>query len=99
MFQPISCHWPLSVPPRKYHKTSGFLVSSGDVEKDHWHEMGKSGKPFTFSQKDSVSDGISEIILNSWKEKINSDKTRYNCNDVWNKYSLGKFIVKKDVTM
>ena len=54
MFQPISCHWPLSVPPRKYHKTSGFLASSGDVEKDHWHEMGESGKPFTFSQKDSV---------------------------------------------
>ena len=64
MFQPISCHWPLSVPPRKYHKTSGFLVSSEDVEKDHWHEMGESGKPFTSSQKDSVSDGISEIILN-----------------------------------
>ena len=27
--------------PGKHQKTSGFLMFSGGIEKDQWHEMGK----------------------------------------------------------
>ena len=37
----ISCHWFLSISPeniRKPQKTSGFLMFSGGIERDQWHE-------------------------------------------------------------
>ena len=36
---PISCQWPLSIPPLKHRKTSGFLIFSRGIEWDQWHEM------------------------------------------------------------
>ena len=38
--QPISLHWSLSMPPKNIGKlTTGFLILSGDIERDQWHEM------------------------------------------------------------
>ena len=38
--QHISCHWSPSIPPWRHQQTSGFLISSGGIGKDQWHEMG-----------------------------------------------------------
>ena len=36
--QPISYNWSLSIPPEGHQKTFGFLIFSGGMERDQWHE-------------------------------------------------------------
>lgn len=40
---------------RKYQKTSGFLIVSGDVERDQWHEM---------SEPPTLQSRISSVLTN-----------------------------------
>ena len=39
---------PVSSTPWKHYKISGFPIFSGDVERDHWHDIGELMKIWNF---------------------------------------------------
>ena len=42
MSQPISYHWYLSMPPENIKQPRGVLILPGGIDREQWHEMGKS---------------------------------------------------------